>query len=87
MLPWGHRYRLPEERGEQVQVSGQTMVPGAIGYVYWPAVAVLAPFTMIGAPLGTQLSHGLPSSRLKKLFAAFLLVLGWRLLAGVPQLF
>jgi len=50
------------------------------GTVYWPAVALVAPFTMIGAPLGTRLCHQVPSNHLKRWFGAFLLFLGLRLL-------
>lgn len=59
----------------------ETGVPWATGYILWPAVALVAPFTMLGAPLGTKLSHALPAQRLKSMFAAFLLLLSLRLLA------
>ena len=55
-------------------------VPLSTGTIYWPAVALVAPFTMLGAPLGTQLCHRVPSGYLKRLFGAFLLFLGARLL-------
>ncbi|MGF1524900.1 MAG: sulfite exporter TauE/SafE family protein [Leptolyngbyaceae cyanobacterium] len=55
-------------------------IPLATGSIYWPAVALVAPFTMMGAPLGTQLCHQVPSGYLKRLFGAFLLFLGARLL-------
>lgn len=57
-------------------------LPWATGYIYWPAVALVAPFTMLGAPLGTHLSHVLPGARLKMAFAVFLLLLGLRLMVG-----
>ncbi|MEM0979354.1 MAG: sulfite exporter TauE/SafE family protein [Cyanobacteria bacterium P01_H01_bin.58] len=56
------------------------IVPLATGTIYWPAVALVAPFTMLGAPLGTRLCHQIPSNRLKRWFAVFLLCLGIRLL-------
>jgi uncharacterized membrane protein YfcA len=57
-------------------------VTGVTGTVYWPAVALVAPFTMLGAPIGAQLSHVIPQAQLKRLFALFLLGLGLRLLGG-----
>ncbi|HEY9761163.1 MAG TPA: sulfite exporter TauE/SafE family protein [Trichocoleus sp.] len=57
-------------------------IPWATGYIYWPAVALVAPCTMLGAPLGTHLSHVLPGQRLKMLFALFLLFLGLRLMGS-----
>lgn len=55
-------------------------IPFSTGTIYWPAVALVAPFTMLGAPLGTQLCHQVPSNHLKRWFGAFLLFLGLRLL-------
>lgn len=64
-------------------LTGQApTIPGATGYILWPAVAMVAPFTLIGAPVGAHLSHVLPSASLKTLFGAFLLFLGGRLLMG-----
>lgn len=57
-------------------------IPWATGYIYWPAVALVAPFTMLGAPWGTHLSHVLPGQRLKTAFAVFLLFLGLRLIGS-----
>ncbi|WP_008313558.1 sulfite exporter TauE/SafE family protein [Leptolyngbya sp. PCC 6406] len=62
-------------------IPGQA-IPGTLGTVYWPAVALVAPFTMLGAPLGTRLCHVVPAQRLKRLFALFLLFVGGRLLWG-----
>ena len=59
-----------------------TGIPWATGYIYWPGVLLVAPFSMLGAPLGARLSHQLPAQRLKLAFAAFLLFLSLRLLAG-----
>lgn len=70
-----------------VSAGDNQVLPWASGYVYWPAVALVAPFTVLGAPLGTHLSHVLPGQRLKILFAAFLLFLGLRLVgSSVPHL-
>ena len=62
-------------------------VPLATGTIYWPAVLLVAPFTMLGAPLGTQLCHQIAAPKLKRAFALFLLFLGIRLLLEVAQTF
>ena len=62
-------------------------IPLSTGTIYWPAVALVAPFTMLGAPLGTRLCHQIPSNQLKRGFAMFLLFLGLRLLFEVAQNF
>jgi uncharacterized membrane protein YfcA len=64
-----------------------TPVPLSTGTIYWPAVALVAPFTMLGAPLGTYLCHQIPSNQLKRGFAMFLLCLGLRLLFEAAQTF
>ncbi|WP_044151382.1 sulfite exporter TauE/SafE family protein [Leptolyngbya iicbica] len=62
-------------------------IPLATGTIYWPAVGLVAPFTMLGAPLGTQLCHQIAAPKLKRAFAIFLLFLGVRLLLEVAQTF
>lgn len=57
-------------------------VAGVTGTVYWPAVALVAPFTILGAPIGAKLCHTIPQAQLKRLFALLLLGLGLRLLGG-----
>lgn len=51
------------------------------GYVHWPAVAVIAPFAVITAPLGARLAHTLPVVQLRRLFALVLVAVGLRLIA------
>ena len=63
------------------------LIPLSTGTIYWPAVALVAPFTMMGAPLGARLCHQLSSSNLKRWFAAFLLFLSVRLLIEATQSF
>ncbi|HEY9888364.1 MAG TPA: sulfite exporter TauE/SafE family protein [Candidatus Obscuribacterales bacterium] len=62
-------------------------IPLATGMIYWPAVALTAPFTLIGAPFGTWLCHQIPSDRVKRWFAVFLLLLGLRLLFEAAHTF
>jgi uncharacterized membrane protein YfcA len=51
--------------------------------VYLPALAGLVVASVLTAPLGAKLAHRLPVAKLKKIFAALLLVLGTRMLAGL----
>jgi uncharacterized membrane protein YfcA len=62
-------------------------IPWSTGTIYWPAVALVAPFTILGAPLGTYLCHQIPSHHLKRAFALFLMFLGLRLLFEAAQAF
>jgi hypothetical protein len=56
--------------------------PGATGYVYWPAFVALAPATVLFAPLGARLAHAVPQHLLRRAFAAFVLIVGVRMLVG-----
>ncbi|MGF1603098.1 MAG: sulfite exporter TauE/SafE family protein [Thermosynechococcaceae cyanobacterium] len=58
------------------------IIPWSTGYVYWPAVAMVAPLTMIGAPIGAQLSRIVPAVQLKVIFACLLLFISLRMLVG-----
>ncbi len=53
---------------------------GEGGYVYWPAVLLMAPFAVLTAPLGARLAHRLPVATLRKLFAVVLLIVSFRLI-------
>ena len=50
-------------------------LPGAFGYLYLPALAVLTPVTVLFAPLGAKAAHALPVAQLKRLFALLLMLL------------
>ena len=43
-----------------------------IGYIYWPALIVLAVFSVLFAPLGARVAHFLPVKALKRVFAFLL---------------
>lgn len=62
---------------------GRELPAGALGFVYLPALAgiVLASFPM--AKVGAAAAHRLPVPVLKKIFAALLIVLASRMLAGL----
>ncbi|MFN4115956.1 MAG: sulfite exporter TauE/SafE family protein [Inhella sp.] len=48
-------------------------IPGSLGYLYLPALAVLVPVTVLMAPLGAKAAHALPVAQLKKMFALLLM--------------
>jgi len=49
---------------------GQTgLPPQMIGYIYWPALIVLAMFSVVIAPIGARAAHKLPVKTLKRIFA------------------
>lgn len=60
--------------------ASQTDFPLTIGYIYWPAVLLIAPFTMFGATLGTKLSHLIPSEKMRLIFAWFLMLVSIKML-------
>lgn len=49
--------------------------PGTVGYVYLPALAILALASVSMAPLGAKAAHAMAVGRLKKIFAGLLLCL------------
>ena len=60
-------------------------VPGSLGYVVLPAVAVISVASMLTATLGAKAAHALDTQQLKRMFAALLFGLAaymvWRALA------
>ena len=57
--------------------------PHTVGFVHLHALAGIVVASVATAPLGARLAHGLPVARLKRAFAALLLVMGTRLLIGL----
>lgn len=59
-------------------------LPGTLGYLSLPALAVLAAASVVMAPLGARAAHRLDTKRLKKVFAVLLYGLAafmlWRML-------
>lgn len=55
-------------------------IPGASGYVYWPAVWGIAIPSMLFAPIGARLMYRLPVKRLRLLFVFILLITAVHLL-------
>lgn len=49
------------------------------GFLYWPAILIIALVSVPCAPLGAALAHRLPRAWLQRLFGALLLVVGLRM--------
>lgn len=61
-----------------------TTLPGyTLGFMYWPAVLLMASMSLFTAPLGAKLAHKLPIPLLKKLFAALTIGLSIQMLFTV----
>jgi uncharacterized protein len=59
-------------------VSGQGLqgLPaGSVGYIYTPALAIIATASVLMAPLGVRAAHALPVKKLKRVFAVMLYAL------------
>jgi uncharacterized membrane protein YfcA len=50
--------------------------PHSVGYVYLPALVVIALASVALAPLGAKVAHAWPVARLRRAFAVMLFVLG-----------
>jgi uncharacterized membrane protein YfcA len=53
---------------------------GSSGYIHWPAAAAIAAASIFTAPLGARLTHALPVTLLRRLFALLLAAVAVRLL-------
>jgi len=53
--------------------------PGSLGYVSLVGFALIAPATVLAAPLGAKIAHGMSQKRLSMLFGAFLVIASIRL--------
>ena len=72
-------------------VSGlnvQGLPAGSFGYIWLPALAVIAVCSFFTAPLGAKAAHKLPVSKLKRVFASILYVLAaYMLWKGLSSLY
>lgn len=57
--------------------------PCSLGYIYLPALVGIALTSMLTAPTGARLAHGLPILTLKRLFAILLYSIGFKMLYGI----
>jgi len=48
---------------------------GSLGYIWLPALAVIATCSVLTAPLGARAAHQLPVKQLKRAFASLLFML------------
>ncbi|MBN8747860.1 Sulfite exporter TauE/SafE [Xylophilus ampelinus] len=66
--------------------SLQGLPPGAFGYIWLPALVVIAACSVLLAPLGARAAHALPVGKLKRVFASVLYLLAaymlWKGLHG-----
>ena len=59
-------------------ISGQTvqnLPEGSFGYIWLPALAVIAVCSFLTAPLGAKAAHSIPVGKLKRVFASILYLL------------
>ncbi|HEY9280000.1 MAG TPA: sulfite exporter TauE/SafE family protein [Eoetvoesiella sp.] len=55
--------------------STEGLPPGSIGYIWMPALGLIAAASVFTAPLGAKAAHSLPVHHLKRVFASVLYVL------------
>ena len=55
--------------------SVQNLPAGSFGYIWLPALLVIAVCSFATAPLGARAAHGIPIGRLKRIFASILYLL------------
>jgi len=66
--------------------SVQGLPEGSLGYIFLPALAVIATASVMTAPLGARVAHALPIKQLKRAFAAVLYLLsGYMLFKGLSM--
>jgi len=61
-------------------LMASSLPPFTFGFVYLPALLGITVASVVTAPLGARLAHGLPVGRLKKGFAVLLIVMGAKML-------
>ncbi|ARP95579.1 sulfite exporter TauE/SafE family protein [Bordetella genomosp. 13] len=64
-----------------------TMQPGMIGYIHWPALLALVCASVLTAPFGANMAHRLPVATLKRVFAFLLFALAAYMLVKAWQAF
>ena len=56
-------------------ISVQGLPAGAFGYIWLPALGIIAACSFLTAPLGAKAAHALPIRKLKRIFASLMYVL------------
>jgi uncharacterized membrane protein YfcA len=64
-------------------LAASGLPPYSFGFVYLPALAGIAACSYLAAPLGVKLSHRLPVTQLKRIFALLLIATGLKMLHGL----
>jgi len=57
-------------------LNQQGLPDWSTGYVYWPAVLVIAMASMVCVPLGVNLAYKLNDKTIRRLFAVMLVIIG-----------
>jgi uncharacterized membrane protein YfcA len=63
--------------------GGTGLPPYSAGYVYLPALVGIVGASVLTAPIGVRLAHSLPVARMKRVFAALLIVVATRMLSSL----
>lgn len=63
-------------------LSVENLPEYSLGYIFLPALFGMVFFSMLLAPFGAKLAHTLPVSRIKKIFAILLFIVGANMLYG-----
>lgn len=64
-------------------LQAKGLPPHTMGYIYLPALLFVSLASITTAPLGAKIAHKLPVARLKTIFAGLLVLLGFKMLAGL----
>ncbi|PCI37981.1 MAG: permease [Thiotrichales bacterium] len=59
-----------------------TNITWSTGYIYWPSVLVVAPFSVIMAQVGAKVATKLSTERLRSIFGILLFVIGTKMFAS-----
>lgn len=79
----GFPIALAGTAGHVVQgLTAEGLPPWTLGFVYLPALGLVALTSMATAPLGARLTHRVPVRRLRLIFAFILYVMAARMVAG-----
>ena len=54
--------------------------PGMVGYVYWPALLIIATASFLSAPLGVKIAHKVKQDTLRRYFGVLLVIVSVRML-------
>jgi len=66
--------------------GSQDVPPFSIGYVNVLAWLLIVPFSVICAPLGAHLAHGISITKLRRVFAVFMVIVALRMLADLADI-